>query len=134
MHNEIDLVYFMIFLLWLATISIIENRSSTILRRETPALSPRSPPIRQILSSSDSRASLVTCKRMEALNELILELEFSCVSYYMLLIKLWYFLPRILIYLMKFFKDPVKDGEEKIKADFEELHEQMSTAFRNLED
>jgi len=32
------------------------------------------------------------------------------------------------------FKDPVKDGEEKIKADFEELHEQMSTAFRNLED
>merc|ERR1712117_29746 len=32
------------------------------------------------------------------------------------------------------FKDPVKDGEEKIKADFEELHENMSTAFRNLED
>merc|ERR1719293_205192 len=32
------------------------------------------------------------------------------------------------------FKDPVKDGEEEIKADFEELHEQMSTAFRNLED
>jgi len=32
------------------------------------------------------------------------------------------------------FKDPVKDGEEKIKADFEELHEQMTTAFRNLED
>ena len=32
------------------------------------------------------------------------------------------------------FKDPVKDGEDKIKADFEELNEQMSTAFRNLED
>merc|ERR1719216_650944 len=32
------------------------------------------------------------------------------------------------------FKDPVKDGDEKIKADFEELHEQMSTAFRSLED
>ena len=33
-----------------------------------------------------------------------------------------------------FSQDPVKDGEEKIKADFEELHEQMTTAFRNLED
>merc|ERR1719482_1059187 len=32
------------------------------------------------------------------------------------------------------FKDPQKDGEEKIKADYEELHEAMSTAFRNLED
>jgi len=32
------------------------------------------------------------------------------------------------------FKDPVKDGEAKIKADFEELNEQMTTAFRNLED
>lgn len=32
------------------------------------------------------------------------------------------------------FKDPVKDGEEKIKKDFEELQEQMQTAFRNLED
>ncbi|XP_064607674.1 LOW QUALITY PROTEIN: V-type proton ATPase catalytic subunit A-like [Liolophura sinensis] len=32
------------------------------------------------------------------------------------------------------FKDPVKDGEAKIKADFEELYEEMQTAFRNLED
>jgi len=32
------------------------------------------------------------------------------------------------------FKDPVKDGEEKIKADYEELHELMQTSFRTLED
>jgi len=32
------------------------------------------------------------------------------------------------------FKDPVKDGEAKIKADYEELHESMTSAFRNLED
>jgi len=32
------------------------------------------------------------------------------------------------------FKDPVKDGEAKIKADFEQLHEDMQQAFRNLED
>merc|ERR1719439_318691 len=32
------------------------------------------------------------------------------------------------------FKDPQKDGEDKIKADYEELHETMTTAFRNLED
>ncbi|GLH10584.1 V-type proton ATPase catalytic subunit A [Gryllus bimaculatus] len=32
------------------------------------------------------------------------------------------------------FKDPVKDGEQKIKADFEQLHEDMQQAFRNLED
>ncbi|KAI1731904.1 V-type proton ATPase catalytic subunit A [Ditylenchus destructor] len=32
------------------------------------------------------------------------------------------------------FKDPIKDGEEKIKKDFEELSEQMATSFRNLED
>ncbi|KPJ17305.1 V-type proton ATPase catalytic subunit A [Papilio machaon] len=32
------------------------------------------------------------------------------------------------------FKDPVKDGEAKIKADFEQLLEDMSAAFRNLED
>ena len=32
------------------------------------------------------------------------------------------------------FKDPVKDGEAKIKADYEELHDSMSQAFRNLED
>ena len=31
-------------------------------------------------------------------------------------------------------QDPVKDGEEKIKADFEELNEKMSNAFRSLED
>jgi len=32
------------------------------------------------------------------------------------------------------FKDPVKDGEDKIKGDYEELNESMQTAFRNLED
>jgi len=32
------------------------------------------------------------------------------------------------------FKDPVKDGESNIKADYEQLHEEMSSAFRNLED
>ncbi|CAG0878533.1 unnamed protein product [Darwinula stevensoni] len=32
------------------------------------------------------------------------------------------------------FKDPMKDGEAKIKADFEDLYEQMQQAFRNLED
>jgi len=32
------------------------------------------------------------------------------------------------------FKDPVKDGEAKIKADYEELNESMQSAFRNLED
>jgi V-type H+-transporting ATPase subunit A len=31
-------------------------------------------------------------------------------------------------------QDPVKDGEAKIKADYEELYEAMQTAFRNLED
>jgi len=32
------------------------------------------------------------------------------------------------------FKDPMKDGEEKIKKDYDELLEQMTTSFRNLED
>merc|ERR1719215_2140617 len=32
------------------------------------------------------------------------------------------------------FKDPVKDGEAKIKADYEELNEAMQNAFRSLED
>lgn len=32
------------------------------------------------------------------------------------------------------FKDPVKDGEAKIKADYDELYEEMHTAFRNLEE
>ncbi|BET01406.1 unnamed protein product [Nesidiocoris tenuis] len=32
------------------------------------------------------------------------------------------------------FKDPVKEGEAKIKADFEQLYEDMQQAFRNLED
>jgi V-type H+-transporting ATPase subunit A len=32
------------------------------------------------------------------------------------------------------FKDPMKDGEAKIRADYEDLHEEMQTAFRNLED
>ncbi|KAM5126623.1 LOW QUALITY PROTEIN: V-type proton ATPase catalytic subunit A-like [Mantella aurantiaca] len=32
------------------------------------------------------------------------------------------------------FKDPVKDGEAKIKADYAQLYEEMQTAFRSLED
>lgn len=32
------------------------------------------------------------------------------------------------------FKDPIKDGEAKIKADYDELLEELQTAFRNLED
>lgn len=32
------------------------------------------------------------------------------------------------------FRDPVKDGEAKIKADFEQLYEDIQQAFRNLED
>ena len=32
------------------------------------------------------------------------------------------------------FQDPVKDGERKIKQDFDELYEEMQTGFRNLED
>jgi V-type H+-transporting ATPase subunit A len=32
------------------------------------------------------------------------------------------------------FKDPVSDGEEKIKKEFDELNEQLQQAFRNLED
>jgi len=32
------------------------------------------------------------------------------------------------------FKDPVKEGEAKIKSDFDELLERMTTEFRNLED
>ena len=35
---------------------------------------------------------------------------------------------------MRLMQDPVKDGETKIKADFDELHEEMQTAFRNMED
>jgi hypothetical protein len=31
-------------------------------------------------------------------------------------------------------KDPVKDGEAKIRADYDELYEEMQTRFRNLED
>ena len=31
-------------------------------------------------------------------------------------------------------QDPVKDGDSKIKADFNDLHERMQTAFRNLEE
>ncbi|KAJ8035070.1 V-type proton ATPase catalytic subunit A [Holothuria leucospilota] len=46
---------------------------------------------------------------------------------------------RKLIYKMSFFltfplKEPVKDGEAKIKADFAELYENMQQSFRNLED
>lgn len=32
------------------------------------------------------------------------------------------------------FKDPVADGEKKIKAEYEGLHEEMAQAFRSLED
>lgn len=32
------------------------------------------------------------------------------------------------------FKDPVKDGQKKIKQDFEDLYESIQQAFRNLED
>jgi len=32
------------------------------------------------------------------------------------------------------FKDPLKDGEEKIKKDYEELLETMQTTFRNMEE
>jgi len=32
------------------------------------------------------------------------------------------------------FKDPLKDGEEKIKKDYEDLYEKLQTSFRNLED
>lgn len=31
-------------------------------------------------------------------------------------------------------QDPVKDGEDKIKKDYDDLLEAMQTAFRNLED
>lgn len=31
-------------------------------------------------------------------------------------------------------QDPMKEGEAKIKADYEELYEEMATQFRNLED
>ena len=32
------------------------------------------------------------------------------------------------------FKDPVKDGEEDIKANQERIYDEMRTAFSNLED
>ena len=32
------------------------------------------------------------------------------------------------------FKDPVKDGEQQIRKDFDDLYEAMQTSFRNLED
>ena len=31
-------------------------------------------------------------------------------------------------------EDPEKDGEAKIKADYEELYEEMHNAFRSLEE
>jgi len=40
----------------------------------------------------------------------------------------------LLTTLFDCFQDPVKDGEAKIKADFEQLHEDLQQAFRNLED
>lgn len=35
---------------------------------------------------------------------------------------------------VSFLQDPVKDGEAKIRADFDQLHEDLQTTFRNLED
>lgn len=32
------------------------------------------------------------------------------------------------------FKDPVKDGEAKIKAEYDQLYEDIQQGFRNLED
>ena len=32
------------------------------------------------------------------------------------------------------FKDPVKDGEKNIKKDYEQLYDEMQTAFRVLEE
>ena len=32
------------------------------------------------------------------------------------------------------FKDPVKDGEMNIKKDYEQLYDEMQTAFRSLEE
>lgn len=32
------------------------------------------------------------------------------------------------------FQDPVKEGEEKIKADYAQLHEDMQNSFRTLEE
>jgi len=32
------------------------------------------------------------------------------------------------------FKDPVKDGEANIKKDYDQLYDDMQTAFRNLEE
>lgn len=41
----------------------------------------------------------------------------------------------MIIYILPLIiQDPVKDGEAKIKADYEELNESMQNAFRNLED
>lgn len=31
-------------------------------------------------------------------------------------------------------QDPVKEGEQKIKSDFDQLYEELQQAFRNLED
>ena len=44
-------------------------------------------------------------------------------------------MPNILYTLSSMkFKDPVNDGEKKIKQDFDQLFEDMQQAFRNLED
>ena len=40
----------------------------------------------------------------------------------------------MLISFVYFLQDPVKEGERKIKQDFDELYEEMQTGFRNLED
>lgn len=39
-----------------------------------------------------------------------------------------------LMHYMPSSQDPVKDGEQQIRKDFDALYEDMQTAFRNLED
>ena len=43
---------------------------------------------------------------------------------------IWYYFP----FIFCLSQDPVKEGERKIKQDFDELYEEMQTGFRNLED
>ncbi len=40
----------------------------------------------------------------------------------------------MIVVLLLHFQDPVKDGEQQIRKDFEDLYENMQQAFRNLED
>ena len=67
--------------------------------------------------------------------------EHSCKILYISMLKTVYpFLSSLLnvdfsnMTILYLFQDPVKDGERKIKQDFDELYEEMQTGFRNLED